>query len=89
MNTPHEDALDDQTWEQQGRDAMAETTSLERDAELLRRGDVVAMLRRLAETHADLAIEGGDNARVREAMEAAYTNARFAVAMMPVKASDQ
>lgn len=68
---------------QQGRDATAETTSLERDAELLRRGDVVAMLRRLAETHADLAIEGGDNARVREAMEATYTNARFAVATMP------
>jgi len=61
-----------------------QTSSHDNDAELLRRGDVVAMLRRLAENHADLALYGEENnARQREAMEAALTHARVAVALMP------
>jgi hypothetical protein len=55
-------------------DELAEHFAREND--LLRRGDVIAMLQRLAENHADLAIYGeGANARQREAMEAAFTHA--------------
>lgn len=48
------------------------------------KSDVIAMLHRLADNHADQAIFGESaNARQREAMEAAFTHARCAVALMP------
>ena len=52
------------------------------------RPDVIAMLDRVAGLHADLVLEGGDNARLREAMESAFTQAKYAVAFMPT-AADQ
>jgi hypothetical protein len=53
-------------------------------SDLLCRGDVIDMLIRLATNHADLAIYGEPaDARKREAMEAAFTHARCAVALMP------
>lgn len=65
-------------------DELAEHFAREND--LLRRGDVIAMLHRLAENHADQAIYGEEaNSRQREAMEAAFTHARCAVALMPAK----
>jgi len=46
---------------------------------------VCALLKQRAEEHADMALEGEpDNARGREAMEAALTRARHTVAFMPV-----
>jgi hypothetical protein len=54
-----------------------------RDDDLLRRGDVIAMLKRLADQHADLALYGApENARNRDAHEAAITRVRCAVALM-------
>lgn len=63
---------------------LAEELQAERANDLLRRDDVIAVLHRLADNHADLAIYGEEaNARQREAMEAAFTHARCAVALMP------
>lgn len=57
--------------------------------DLLRRQDVIDMLARLANHEADTALYGEpDNARQREASEAALTNARVAVALMPAAQSE-
>ena len=54
------------------------------DDALVFRRDVVAMLKRVADEHADLAVYGlPENARGREAMEAALRRAQYAVAFMP------
>lgn len=54
------------------------------DDDLLRRGDITAMLVRLADGEAERALYGEpDNASNREASEAAYTRARCAIALMP------
>jgi hypothetical protein len=59
------------------------TTEVSRD-DLVTRGAVIDMLARLANEAADLALEGEpDNARGREAMEAALTRAKYAMAFMP------
>jgi hypothetical protein len=56
----------------------------DRGNDLLRRSDVIEMLIRLGANHADQAIYGEEaSARQREAMEAAFTHARCAVALMP------
>lgn len=52
--------------------------------DLVRRGDVIAFLKRRAAEHADMALTSDpEHARRREAMEAAFTQARHAVAFMP------
>lgn len=52
--------------------------------DLLKRGDVIAMLAQRANESADYALDGQPlNARSRESMEAAYTRAKHAVAFMP------
>lgn len=51
---------------------------------MIRRSDVVALLKQMAEQHADLALHGDPaNAQRREAMEAAFTKAWRTVANMP------
>ena len=52
--------------------------------ELVEKRAVVAMLARIAEDMADMALEGEpSNARLHESMEAALTRAKYAVAFMP------
>ena len=61
---------------------MSDNTMVEGD--LVRRGDVLRVLRTLAGQDADLALYGAeDNARAREYGEAAMTRACCAVAIMP------
>jgi len=63
--------------------AVSATAALAPDSGWVRRSDVIDALSRLAGESADLAIEGGGNARNRESMEAAFTRAKYAVAFLP------
>lgn len=54
------------------------------DSGLIERSAVIDLLARLANDHADMALTGEpDNARAREAMEAAFTRVKYAVAFLP------
>ena len=56
--------------------------------DLIRRGDVIAELRRIEDDHLELVITGDtEKARIREAMANALGRAKYAVAFMP-KATD-
>ena len=51
--------------------------------DLIRRGDVIDALKRMADDMEDLVLTGEtEHARRREAMEAAFRRARYAVAFM-------
>lgn len=55
--------------------------------DLLRRSDVCRLLHDRAQDHANMTLEGApENARAREAMEAAFKGAAYAVAFMPATA---
>ena len=52
--------------------------------DLIRRGDVIDAIKRIADDHADLAVYGlPEQARIREGMESALRRAQYAVAFMP------
>jgi hypothetical protein len=52
--------------------------------DLIRRGDVIAEIKRIADDHAAMALFGEtEQARIREGMEAALRRAQYAVAFMP------
>lgn len=55
--------------------------------DLLRRGHVTSLLILAAAINGDMALEGGENARIREGMEAALTRARHAVAALEPETS--
>ncbi|NQE62899.1 hypothetical protein [Caulobacter sp. RHG1] len=59
------------------------------DSGLIKRSDVIDLLQRLAAEHADLALEGGENARARETAEAALTRVKHAVAFLPAETALQ
>ena len=52
--------------------------------DLIRRGDVIDILKRVADEHEELALHGeADNARIRDGMANAFRSAQYAVAFMP------
>lgn len=52
--------------------------------DLVRRGDVIDVLKRMADDHEDMALYGeAEQARIREGMSAAFRRAQYAVALMP------